>query len=391
VKTIMARGLRNPNHMAKKGRKKGKGKRQRKNPAPKPRPVPRPVSMKQSQQELIANSGFLKCALGSIDFDTTGFRGVPDSYSGKVFCEHWDLVQSVTVPAGQTSIYMLPPSPGVAYAALQRQEGDGTYEGTYMTHHYPDQTLLFPETSGSYAITSFRLVSNCFEMTNTTPMVNRGGSIQVAELDLKMLPAATGAPYELDDETYYFIEGYPKKPLDSGLYVGGGPDGIYTAAYNRNNKWDWNLPLEYAGLASTPAEKKRSGLFPLDWTDSALPPVLKASINQDSLHGWNNDFATKLIVVQAPADHSQTFVIRTKQCVEFRPRAGSLFERIAGNSPPHNSIELALYAETVKNLPAAVPRKENDNFWSKVKRIAGVAFSALEKTVMIGNLVLPLL
>lgn len=381
----MARGLSNPNKgpmMKSKGKGKNKASKARKNGSKQNRSRPGPS--RPNPTTLINNSGFLKCALASIDFQDTGFSGIPDAYSGKVFAEHWDGVKTVTVDAGKTSLFLLTPTPGIAYFNLDNTNGT-SYDGTFAPNNYPDFATLFASSIGQLPVSEFRMVSNCFEMTNTTPSMYRGGDIKVAELDLQILNPISGTAYGTPDNVYYYVEGFPYSPLTSGLYIGGGSSGIYTGAYNRNASWEWYPPMEYGTHGSD------HGLFPLSWLDSSSPPLIKSSLNQDSIRGWCNNFASKLIIVTAPITQAQTFVIRTKQCVEFRPTPGTMYSRIASLSPPHSPAELQLYAQTVKSLPTAVSRRQNDNFWSKVKRFAGQAFKVLEKTVTIGAAIAPLL
>jgi hypothetical protein len=362
--------------------------------------------------DMLQQSGFLKCSLAGIDFDITGFHGVPDNYSGKAFAEHWDSCRVIDIAAGSSLYIILCPAPGVVNLS------SSNYSGAYQPSYYSDYSTLFGDASGIGAksghklISQYRMVSNSLELTNTTPNADQGGSIRVKSLqmtlpEMRLKPITVTEPGEEGKSTFvevasgspvYDIMGYPPGVPSSDLYIGNGADGIYTAGYNTANSWDWKSPLTWETHGS--ADDKGRPKFWLNQAPEAYDtsqfgevPATDTWIDQTTaqIRGWDNDFSTKLVVIKAPKDKAQSYVLRSKQCVEFRPSEGTPYDRIASLSPDYSPKELALYAATIKQLPIAVTRAQNDNFWAKVKRAAATAYRILEKSVQIGGLVLPLL
>lgn len=223
-------------------------------------------------------------------------------------------------------------------------------------------------------------------MTNTTPVLNQGGTVMVQELSLRItlpLPEPISGT-SADGTIFYKVDGLSPDFPNAQLYTDNAANGVYTAGYNREGEWEWQVPLEYGWDTSLVR-------FPLIWRDASNATSVEYELPKDRIRGFDNSFNTKLIIIKAPESSAQSFSIRCKQCIEFRPRPQNIFARMAPESPRHNPAELEIYNEVVKNLPVAVRRNQNDNFWAKVKKAAHTALNVLDKTVVIGSTIMKMI
>ena len=60
-------------------------------------------------------------------------------------------------------------------------------------------------------------------------------------------------------------------------------------------------------------------------------------------------------------------MLKTGQCVEYKPRPDTLLAKAAKLPPPLDQRSLAAYRSVAKSLPLAVPRAQNAGFWDWVK------------------------
>lgn len=340
---------------------------------------------------MIHNSGFLKCALAPIDFDTTGFRGVPDTFSGKVFSEHWSSNSTLSVAAGYRSMILLLPTVGTRYLVVTGPR-DAVHWKTISWNplYYPDMTELFPTgDEASPRVAEGRMVSNCIELTNVSPIVNRGGSVKTcriaAEVALAPLPGQTNS-FEDTTAAIFGIAGWPEEEPNEDVTVTDASKGCYMQLENTAGTWPWTVPKTtryedlYDGTAyafSWEAHDNASGVTQNTITNGFFS---KSRI-------WDNNFNSKVMIIDAPASAGQDFIIKSKQCVSFRPVNNTLENRIAQDSAHHSPLELNIYNECIKQMPVSVIRSQNDNFWGKVKKFMGQAVNVLEKAAAIGGAV----
>lgn len=331
----------------------------------------------------IMDSPFLKCSLANIDFQGTGFNGVPDGFSGKVFTEHWSHTSTITVAANTRTVLLLSPSVGYPYFVVDNQAQSAAWNyGFWDTpDRFPDYEALFP-TNGEPKVSDFRLIGSEVELTNTTPLVERGGSIRVCEISLER--SDNPLPYrQISGASAYdqfnVYSGFPSTLPVEGLACFDAKDGLYTRTYNRDGKWEWHAPLAVREDADRINIAEVWDYYsPDDSTSPSINNGVKCLVTC-----FDNAHCSKLVIIDAP-NKAQTFTVLAKQCASFRPIINTLPYRIASNGAKHEPAELALYAEAVKRLPIAVTRKQNDNFWAKVKRTLQTSLNVLERTLVIG-------
>lgn len=91
---------------------------------------------------------------------------------------------------------------------------------------------------------------------------------------------------------------------------------------------------------------------------------------------WDNDYDTICSKISTGGT-AQTFVIKRYLTVEFSTVYGSFLHSISQPPPPRDASAFRVYGAIQDNLPAAVPAKDNPNFWNTVvglaKGVTGVA------------------
>jgi hypothetical protein len=293
-------------------------------------------------------SGFLKCAFASPDFVKTGFQGIPDDFNGSVFSVHSDSIFTETIAAGTTAYYIIAPSPGIAYYKST------TINGNFTPVYYPEKDQLFAGAeSDDTNVSQFRYASLWGEITNTTPMLNIGGTLVVQDAPLKLARSLNAA-----DTVQIVVNGMPDT-VQQNVYADNARNGCYTVATNQEHDFEWTEPIL--------GNDEQNYIIPLG---SGGAHLYNPGVDGYVTRGWDNSFGSKLIVISAPAGNAQTIFLRAGCCVEYRPKPDTLLAQIAHDSPPQNKAEMALYHQLAHELPIAVPRKDNGSFWNFIKGAA---------------------
>lgn len=314
---------------------------------------------------LVDRSGFLKCAFAPNDFATTGFVGVPDQYSGLVYSAAMEHVETISLAPGQTKYLLLAPSVGVAYIE------SSSLTGIWQNHKYAtfdDMISYVSNPAGEVAdqvhFSQFRYVSQTLELTNTTPLLSRGGVIKVQDVPLRYAAAIN----QSSDYVIAKVNGLPAT-MTRKVYADDASHGVYTVAVNQEEEFDWFTPLTGVQYDLT-----------LDFGEHGA--VLEAHAPGGSwatwaMKGWDNGFGSKLVQITAPDGQGQTFEIKTTACVEFRPEPDTLLAAVAHSSPQYNAVEMAIYHRLASRLPIAVRRADNAGFWEWVRKTAAAVFTGL--------------
>ena len=82
---------------------------------------------------------------------------------------------------------------------------------------------------------------------------------------------------------------------------------------------------------------------------------------------FDNGFDTIVFRIDVPTGVTdQSFLLKTWKIFEYQPTFNSLLYSLASLSPPEDKRALALYNTIQRELPVAVPAKDNPDFWDAI-------------------------
>jgi len=290
-------------------------------------------------------------------------QGIPDIYDGKVLMRKDQLSTAVSMTASFDTFICTVPLPGVAYLSITVASGTfptatSNWQPTYYPGYYSGTTGLAGNTSywTGDNVTAFRYASSCVGIYPTSSIMNSSGAIQVwrAPIKLEIAQRRAGSPPG-PSGNYYAVTG-----LESTSGVGPENfttkflDGCYSVA--TCNQPDFDFQTIITGLDGAPV----SGILPSEVDQYGYVSAPVAGI------GFMD---TTIIRLTAPAGTSNSFVIKTWNCVEYQVNPTSPLYMYAGTSPSHDPVALELYHRIKKNLPVAVTAAQNAGFWSRVLNI----------------------
>lgn len=315
---------------------------------------------------------FLKAATAAPDFQSLENRGVPDQFSGKSVTKREFSVTSVECQAGSTW-FVVTPTSGVTYwraADVNPSLGQGGVL-TPTLHPTADQLYPFIENttpldypgSNSAVVTDFRLTSMAAEMACTTNAFNQYGSITCykAPLKTKLISRETIKPVQTSDDQYtddLVMEGAQclfDATTSSDAYVAAVKDGAYAVSMNREAEFTWSTVRDGECMASQ--------------HNSTIE--LATGPSPTSKYYWNGPFVAHdanydsiIFRVDVPSGvTAQSFVFKVWKTFEFQPTFNSLLYEVAHSAPMQDEAALDFYRTLERELPIAVPVKDNPDFW----------------------------
>jgi len=330
-----------------------------------------------------AGQAFLKCAYAPPDFDTDPGRGIPDRYNGKSLGTKHQFTGSVSATAGTDTYIVVAPTPGVAYWSFTVPIGNTITSAvaTLSPQPYDDFTSLFgdPSTGGANRtsnVEAFRYASTAVGIYPTSNLMQFNGSISVWKAPLKLssenrvikLSATTNATTSIDTIVVNGLESLQKVSREN--YTESFIKGAYTISTCNQPEFNFQSILESVALvpqpvadyAGTTATSNMFGTF-----STATQQVFLGLGDMDSI----------IIKISSPAGSSNSFVLKTWACVEYRPNPSSTLYQYASCSPNYDPVALEAYRRIANQLPTAVECAKNAEFWSRVRSILRGLFTGL--------------
>lgn len=309
--------------------------------------------------DVIMRSMFLKCAFAPFDeyFD---FDGVPDGDTSLAVARRFEYnSSSLTVAANTTTYLHLVPSLGVCYITSSTLNPATTTTATQVV--YNDFNTIAPG-NGNLTFTEFRLASAALQLSNTTPIGNRGGSVIVATASYQAHPII-----QTSGNLAVAITGNPPD-ISSIAYVDTFDQGVTVSIKNTDQKWDYK-PV-FSGI-----QYNATGTFSLDM-DNNLQLRNTSTSAGFVIRGWDHEFETKVIAITAPST-AQTISVRAIQCAQMKVEPGTILYGNAKPSPKKNHVDLDIYGELANALPVAMRRSDNPGFWDGLRGIVHRVTTAL--------------
>jgi hypothetical protein len=315
---------------------------------------------------------FLKAATAAPDFQSLENRGVPDDFSGKSITKREYTIATVEAGPGSTW-FIVTPSSGVSYWTTT-DPNPGLSTGSVLSpilHPTANQlysfienaaALDFPGTNSSI-VTDFRMIALSAEMACTTNAFNQYGSIVCykAPFRTKMISRETIKPIQVADDQYsddLVIEGAQcliNPTTSSDAYISAVKDGAYAVSMNREADFTWAAVRDGECLASQHSS----------YVDFAgAPASTHRLIWNGPLVAHDSNYDTIVFRVDVPlAVVSQSFVLKIWKTFEFQPTFNSLLHEVSHSAPLKDEAALTFYRELERELPIAVPIRDNPDFW----------------------------
>jgi hypothetical protein len=317
----------------------------------------RVTSMKKLTPDGLA---FLKCAFAPPDFAVSNVKGAPDKFEHESYVAKHRLTSSFTNPGGRDTYFWLCPSPGIAFAFINKAAGSPVVEtDVWQPVPYEDFQELFGLDSRNTAdkITQYRFVSNHMELVPTVNQMQWSGSISAFKFQSTVNVRQQGTANNILGMTG--LEAV--NSTNANMYSGPVINGVYTGAYNSAAEFEWQNV--YEGVRQLP----ETILTSLDFTqlNGVTPPGGIAH-----LAGLDNGFESVVIKV-TNSGSDNTFILRNYACVQYkvRPGQGASVMYNAQTVACHDELALTLYKRIVAELPVGVTYTDNDSFWQRVLQI----------------------
>lgn len=298
-----------------------------------------------------AGFAFLKCAFAPPDFANTGVQGIPDSFRGTSLVKKHRFTTTLTTLALNDYYILVLPVPGISMFLGAVATGTPILSSTIFNGvNYPDFTSIFPSFNAvSQNFTSFRFISNHFELISTTNEFSWTGQITAWKFPLKMIVRQGGASVS----DLWSVDGIESLNAAQGImYSGKTKDGIYIACYNDDADFDFTTITD--GVGAVPAAIAGDDFGQLN-TTVCFP-------------GFDNRFQCAVIKISG-ASGNNTFIMKHWACVEYKVNTNSSLYEYQTLSPCEDEKALKVYRELINSLPIAVPAAENANFWQRVLSI----------------------
>ena len=326
---------------------------------------------------------------------------IPDGSGERTFTQKFSRMSTITCPAGQTTLIVCTPTiPAscyvVSYVPTNNQmpftnPAPGVSVGPTLNsigQEYVETKTEFPEwfdqatpngINNTSSVAAGRIVSLSAELECTTNAFHQYGTVQAYRSPLQFTPMPNVASGGVIAENVYKISGAGCLINDSvttGAYMGKVKDGAYSVSMNRNGgagNFEFTELLDNTFSAES-----------IQATTAATPTASQYIPFKGAPILWDNHFDTIVFKVIVPsADPSATgtgdqdFILKNWVSVEMATVYGSFLNGIAQPSPARDPRAFKLYGAIQQNLPAAVPSKDNPDFWRTVlgliKPLSGMA------------------
>jgi hypothetical protein len=283
----------------------------------------------------------MKCTTSPNDFAIDSFKGIPDSYDGRVLSKrHMYTGNMPTLSATDDTYIVLLPTPGVAFWYGQRT---GTANMTLTPVYYSDFTTLFPAAKETSVVNNFRYASNVIEIVPTVNSMTWAGAIEVWKFTPQGGLTIVGAA-----ANYYQVSGVDALDSVKPQSVLPFNHGMYAITAAGNTDYDFNQVLQSSAPANI-SGKMTTGTLSFGGANNII--------------GFGRQEAVVIKIPAGAATTTNTALIRTWACVEYQVTSSSLLYEYSHMSPPEDTTALQLVRRFIHSQPAAVPYYDNDSFW----------------------------
>jgi len=314
--------------------------------------------------------GFLKCAFAPPDFAFDNGNGVPDEFDGRVLIRRQNYLQQfVTVPGRDTYILQLP-TPGCTY-------WNGTVlAGSIITPAnplvlapfvIPDFVQNFPGTVEGSIFPEFRYVSQAMELTSLQNEMTWVGSAIAFKMPITLTTVSSGL---INEFAALALNGFNNisSAVSQGTadtYVGTSRAGVYMVATNKQPDWRFTPIAENAQVALSVA---------------GLPGGVGQPLYLATNFVGLGNLETNVVIIPATAT-TQTFVIRTWACIEYKVSIGSSLYEYSRTSATYDPVALHTYRRMAHAIAIAVPACQNATFWENLLRVVQAGFGGISNVV----------
>jgi len=301
---------------------------------------------------------------------------------------------SIDCPAGQTTLIVCPPTIPQAFYKVSYVATDGGMPlGALAPDFYPQLESVgseyietkteFPQwfsapgptgINNTDQVVAGRVVALAAELQCTTNAFNQYGTVQCFKTPLEFTPIPQITGGGVITPNVYSITGGGSLIADAvstGAYMSTVKDGAYSVSMNRNGgSGDFEFTQFLDNTWSAERIEAPIAALTTGVGRTTLPfkgaPIL-----------WDNHYNAVVFKVIVPPGTDQSFILKNWISVEMQTVYGSFLHGIAQPSPPKDPQAFKLYGEIQNNLPAAVPSKDNPDFWKTVlglvKPLSGMA------------------
>jgi hypothetical protein len=152
--------------------------------------------------------------------------------------------------------------------------------------------------------------------------------------------------------------GLANKLINSEAEVTAVRDGAYAVAMNREEEFEWNDILD---------NESKSSLQTCYASGTELGGYAKKILFNGPMACFDNGYDTIVFRIDVPTGVAdQSFLLKTWKIFEYQPTFNSLLYSLSSLSPPEDKRALQLYKAIQRELPVAVPARDNPDFWDTV-------------------------
>jgi hypothetical protein len=328
---------------------------------------------------------FLKAATASPDFSSLDLEGIPDGYTGPTVTRKEFVTTNITATAGNQTYILITPTGGVAFWSATEPTASQIHSGSVFTPFLtPDATQLFGGVgnsaigASSYShpntsyVTQGRMMSCAAELNCLNNAFNQYGSIAVYktpliyEKSVSLLPAQGWTPVEKIGSMPIAnpiggCQALSSQTLNGEAYVRPVRDGAYAISMSHEREFEWRDVNDGEELGTV-------HLGPLDFEGDITNVAPLPSVHFNGpIPLWDNSYDTIVMRIEVPVGVTdQSFIVSVWKTFEYKPAFNSLLYTVARESPLRNDATLRVYSAIERELPTAVPSKDNPNFWETI-------------------------
>jgi hypothetical protein len=295
------------------------------------------------------------------------------------------ITTNITAVAGNQTYLLITPTGGVAFWTASEPIATQIHSGSVFTPFLtPDATQLFGGVGNSapdsitYShpntsyVTQGRMMSCAAELNCLNNAFNQYGSIAVYKTPLTYEKSVSLFPAEGWSDVSKTgsmpvanpiggCQALSSQTLNGEAYVRPVRDGAYAVSMSHEREFEWRD-------VNDGEEMKTVHLGPLDFPGDVtiIAPLPSVHFN-GPIPLWDNSYDTIVMRIEVPATVTdQSFIVSVWKTFEYKPAFNSLLYSVARESPNRNDATLRVYSAIERELPTAVPSKDNPNFWESI-------------------------
>jgi hypothetical protein len=334
-----------------------------------------------------AGEAFLKTATAAPDFSNTELHGIPDEYTGRTITKRDYVYIPFVAPAGNTTYIVVTPTAGVSHYQYTTSFGADLADGaTFQGINFPDANQIFPGvgtnsplqgiTNNSQIVDKGRLALLSAELVVLNNSFSQFGSIAAYKTPLSLTIGLDDGSQAAIIERYSLtgVQALASTVLNAEAYVQPVRDGAYSVSMNREAESPFMPVAEIMSDATN---------IPGTFTRTSDGQV-KSSKWLGAPVCWDNGFDSIVFRIDVPAGGSapfsavdQSFTLKVWKAWEYQPVFNSLLYTLASLSPQEDHSAMRLYREIERQLPVAVPARDNPDFWNTVLGMVDKASNAI--------------